>query len=98
MWLGSQMMGQIRVAAVQLDGDMPHRCIPVNLLVDAGESAVNGTKACDTCAIDTFQCTYPQFQVWVYRVLDQYRNVGSFQRIGKFLHGKGVGRSARANP
>src|SRR5574344_49269 len=49
-----------------------------------------GSQFLYTSLIDTFKCTYPQFQIRINRVLNKYRNINTFQRIGKSLHGKRV--------
>ena len=85
-------------SAAQLNGDMPLGQVTVELFVIAAKSAVDGTQAFQACIVETFQSSNPQLQVRIYRVLYQYRNIHTFQRIGNFLHGKRVGGGACAYP
>ena len=52
--------GQFRDAAAQLDGNLPHRHVTVDLLVVGREAAVDGTQSFNTCLVDTLQRTDPQ--------------------------------------
>ena len=90
--------GQVGYATVQLDRYLPHGQVAVNLLVVAGESAVNGGHALDAGLVDALHCAYPQLEVGVDRILDEHRYVDSPECVGHGLHGKWVGRSARADP
>ena len=85
-------------AAMELDGDLPHRQVPVDLLVIAGEAAVDGTEPFHACLVDTLHGTDPQLEVRVHRVLDEHGTVVAFQTVGELLHGKGVGGSAGTDP
>ena len=89
---------QLWYAAVQLNRNLPHREIAVNLLVEAGESAVDGTEFLDACLVDALQGTDPELEVWVYRVLNEHRHVYALKTVGKCLHGEWVGRSTCAYP
>ena len=90
--------GQTGYAAAQFDGYLPHRQVAVDFLVVTGEAAVDGSQTLHTSLVDALQSTYPQFQVGVHGVLHQHGHVDAAQRVGEGLHGKGVGRGARANP
>ena len=59
---------------------------------------MNGTQSFQSGAVDAFQGTNPQFQIGVDGILDQYRNVYTFQRIGQFLYSKRVGGSTGTYP
>ena len=83
---------------MQFDGDVPHGSVAVDFLVDAGESAVDGSQACDARSVDALQSTDPEFDVGIHRVFDQNRDVHTFQRVGQFLHGERIGRSACSDP
>ena len=90
--------GQSRHAAVQLDGDLPHGSVAIELLLIARESAVYCGKAGDAGLVDALQRSYPQFEVGVDRILHQHRDVDTFQRIGQQLHRKRVGAGAGSYP
>ena len=77
---------------------MPLGQVAVELFVVAAEAAVNGSQTLQSGVVDTFQSADPQFQVGIYRVLHQYRNVHAFQGIGYFLYGKGIGGGAGTHP
>lgn len=59
---------------------------------------MNDTKTSDAGLIDTLQTSNPKFEVGIDGVLYQYGNVYTLQRVGYFLHGKGVGHGARTYP
>ena len=89
---------QARQAAVQFDGDRPHRMVAVETLVDRREAAVNAPQTADAGVVDALHAADPQFEVRTHGILDQHRNVVAAQRVGDLLHGKGVGRGAGADP
>ena len=89
---------QLWYAAMQLDRNLPHRKVAVNLLVEAGESAVDGTELLDACLVDALQGANPELEVWAYRVLNEHRHVYALKTVGKCLHGEWVGRSTCAYP
>ena len=89
---------QLRQAAVQLDGNGPHRVVAVAAPVDRGEAAVDDAQAADAGVVDALHGPDPQFEVGADGVLDQYGDVAPAQRVGDFLHGKGVGRRAGPDP
>jgi hypothetical protein len=74
------------------------RQVAVNLFIERAETAVYGANAADTCIVNAFDGTYPQVDVGVHRVLNQYGDVHAFESIGHFLHSKRIGRSAGAYP
>ena len=83
---------------VQLDGNLPHRHVAVQLFLVARETTVNSTHTLDTSLVYALQGTDPQFQVGIDRILDQYRDIYAFQRICQGLYGKGVGRCTGTHP
>ena len=89
---------QLWYTATQLDRNLPHRSVAINLLLVARESAVDSTQTLNASLVDTLQSTYPQFQVGVHGVLYEYGHVNTLQRIGDSLHSKWVGRCAGTNP
>ena len=89
---------QLGDATAQLDGNLPHRGVAVDLLLVAGEAAMDGPQTLDASLIDALKGTNPQFKVRVDGVLHEHGHIGTFQRIGDSLHGEGVSRCAGANP
>ena len=89
---------QLRVAAAQLNGYLPHGQVAIDFLVVAGEAAVNGTQASDAGGIQSLQGAHPEFQVGIDGVLHEHGHVDSPQRIGQRLHGKRIGRRAGTHP
>ena len=75
--------GQVGVATMQFDGNLPHGKVAVNLFVVAGETAVDGTQTLYACVVDALQRTYPQFQVRVHGILDQHRHIDTLESIGQ---------------
>ena len=59
---------------------------------------MDGGKPFQSGLVDALQGAYPQLEVGVDGVLDQHGDVHAAQRVGYFLHGKGVGRRPRAYP
>ena len=59
---------------------------------------MNRCNAPDAGAFDAFDRAQPQLKVGVHRVLNQYRNINTFQRIRDFLYGKRVYCGARTYP
>ena len=59
---------------------------------------MDDAEALDACAVDAFEGTYPQFEVGVDGVLDQDRYVDAPERVGQFLHGKGIGCRTCSDP
>ena len=90
--------GQFGNATVQLDGDLPHGRVAINLLLVAGEAAMYGTQTLHACLVETLQRTNPQLDVGVHGVLHEHGNVHALQRVGQCLHGKGVGRGTGSHP
>src|SRR5574344_1127907 len=74
--------GQVRDSTTQLNRNLPHRQVAVDLLVITGESAGKGSHSFDTRLIDTFHTSEPEVQVVVDGILDQDRDVDTFQGIG----------------
>ena len=89
---------QLRNAAVQLDRNLPHREIAVDLLVEAGETAVDGTKSLDTSLVDTLERTDPELKIRIHRVLHQHRNIHALKAVSQCLHGEWIGRSTCSHP
>ena len=87
---------QPREAAVQLDGDRPHRVVAVEAFVDRREPAVDDTQAADAGVVDAFHAADPQFEVGTHGVFHQHRDIVPAQRVGDLLHGERV--SCRAGP
>ena len=85
-------------AAAQLDGDVPHGQVAVEPLLVGREAAVNHAQTGNAGLVDALQSANPQLQVRVHGVLYQHGHVVSLQRVGDFLHRKGVGHRACANP
>ena len=90
--------GQIGITALQLNGQLPHGQIAVNLVVDAGEAAMDSTKTLDAGAVDALQSTHPELDVGIDGVLHEDGNVHTLERIGYGLNGKGIGRRAGTDP
>ena len=90
--------GQGREAALQFDGQVPHRRVAVELAIDAGEAAVDGAEALDAGVVDAQQGTRPQLDVGVHGVLDEDGHIDTFQGVGDGLYAEGVGRGAGTNP
>ena len=89
---------QLWNAAMQLNRNLPHRKISINLFIKAGETTMDSTQLLDTSLIDTLESTDPQLQIRVYRVFHQYRYIHAFQTVSKRLHRKRIGRSTCTNP
>ena len=89
---------KVRNATTQFDGDMPLRQVAVQLFVVTAETTMDGSQTFQACIIDAFQCTDPKFEVRIYRVLHEHRDVHALQCIGYLLHGKRVGGSACTDP
>ena len=101
---GVAYYGQLRQAAVKLDGYAPFGRIAVDVLAVGAESAVNGTETAYAGAIYALQGAYPKLKVGVDGILNEYgEGVAAFGRkgcehIGKFLHGERIGRRTCPNP
>ena len=74
------------------------RKVAVYLFVVAAETTVDSSQTFQACVVDTFQCTDPQFQVWVYRIFYQHGDVDPFQCVGNFLYGERIGCGTCAYP
>ena len=81
---------QLWYTATQLDRNLPHWGITVNLLLVARETAMYCSQTLDTSLIQTLKSTNPKLQIRVYRVLNENRNVYALQRVGNSLHCKWV--------
>ena len=90
--------GQFGNAAMEFDGQVPHRRIAIDAFVVRGEAAVDNGQARDACAIEAFEAANPQFEVGIDGVLHQHGHILALERIGQFLHGEGVGHGAGTNP
>ena len=90
--------GQFRNATMQLDGNLPHRSIAVYLLLEAGETTMDGTQALDTSLVQALHSTNPELEIRIDRVLYEHRDVNTLQGIGQSLHGKRIGSGAGTNP
>ena len=82
---------QLRIAATQLNGNLPHGQVAIDFLVVARESAVNGTQTLHAGCVQSLQGAHPEFQVGIDGVFHKHRHVDTLQRIGQRLHGKWVG-------
>ena len=83
---------------MELDGDLPHRRITIDLLLVAGETAMDGPQSLYASLIDTLKSTNPEFEVGVDGILHKHRDIDTLQRVGKCLHGKGIGSGTRTYP
>ena len=59
---------------------------------------MDSTKLLDASLINTLESTNPKFEVWINRILYQYRYIHALQAISKSLHGKWVGRCTCTYP
>ena len=89
---------QLWYAAMQLDRNLPHREVAVNLLVEARESTMDSTQALDTCLIDALEGTNPQLQVWIDWILHQHWYIHTLQTVSQCLHSKRICRSTSTYP
>ena len=89
---------QIRNAAAQFDRNVPLGEVAVYLFIVAAETAVDSTQTFQTCIADTFQSSDPQLKIRIHGILDQYRDINTFQCIGDFLYGERVGSGTCAYP
>ena len=89
---------QLWNTTMQFDRYLPHRHVTIDLLVVTGETTMNSRHALHPSLIQTLQCTNPQFQVWIDRILHEYRDVHTFQSIGKSLHRKRISSSTCTYP
>ena len=88
----------VREIAAQFNGDLPMGNVAVRSFAMERETAVDRRQAGDSSIVKTLDATHPQFEVRVYRVFYNYRDVGSLQGIGDFLNGKWVHRCTGTNP
>ena len=70
--------GKVGITTTQLNGNLPHRKVAVNLLIIRREATVNGTQSLYTRLVDSFQGTNPQFNVGINRVFHEDRHIHSF--------------------
>ena len=59
---------------------------------------MDGSQTTDTGTIETLESSDPQFQIRIDRVLDQDRNIYSFQCIGDLLYGERINRCTGSDP
>ena len=59
---------------------------------------MNDAEARDAGLVDAFKAANPELEVGVDGIFHEHRHVVTCQGIGYFLHGKGVGCRACANP
>ena len=90
--------GQCGEASFEFYGEVPHGCVAVELLIDAGEAPVYGPEACDAGGVEAQQGTCPQFYVGVHGILHQHRHIHTAQRVGQCLHAEGVDARACTHP
>ena len=90
--------GEVRTAATEFDGDVPHGQVAVDFLFVGGEAAVNHAEAGDAGLVDALQSANPEFKVGVHGVLDKDGDIDALERVCDFLHGEGVSHGARTNP
>ena len=59
---------------------------------------MDGSEALDAGSVDALEGSYPEFEVGIYGVLDQYGYVNAFEAVSDGLYGEGVGCGACAYP
>ena len=70
---------QIGYSTVQFDRYLPHRSITVYLIIERGESSMDGSQSFDARLVQSLHRSYPQFEVRVHWVFDEHRDVDTSQ-------------------
>ena len=89
---------QFRNTATQFDRNVPLRKVAVDLLVIGRETTMDSSQALQSGTVKALERTDPKFEVRIYRILYQYRDIHSLQRICQFLYGKRVGGGTGTYP
>ena len=59
---------------------------------------MDGPQSFHTSLIDTLKSTNPEFEIGVDGILHKHRDIDTLQRVGKCLHGKGIGSGVSRLP
>src|SRR5262245_12820275 len=87
-----------RNTGLELNGEVPHRCVAERSLFKGREPAVDGSHTLYARTVQALQRADPQLQIWIDRVFDHHRNVNSAQRVGNLLHRKWIYGRSCTNP
>ena len=90
--------GQVRIPAAQLDGNLPHGGIAVNLVVVRRKTAMNGSEPLHAGGVQALEGSNPQLEVGIDGIFHENDNIVTLQRVGKGLHRKGIRTRASTYP